>query len=203
MGWVGSAVSTSPSNQRVWYAAYGSNILAARFHTYLAGGAIPGSTNGRIQDGSRNRDLPTESRPFLVERTLLFARRSSSWGGGGVAFLHPTEQPDRPTRGRVWNITLEQLADVYQQENKAAEPPMIDLELLVEVGHLDMLPSWYGRLIYLGHLDEVPVLSFTSPSVPEPLNPPHQSYREVIVEGLAECWDISLDQARESVPELR
>ena len=188
----------------LWYASYGSNLLAARFLTYLTCGPIPGSSNGRVQDGARDPTPPSDDRRVEIDRTLLFARSSPQWGGGGVAFLDPDQRPATATRGRAWRITLPQLADVYRQENGITEVVDIDLDRLLEIGHLDLVERWYGRLIHLGHLDGESLVTFTAAVRPDDTNRPHPRYLEVMASGLAESWDMdrrAADTYLASVPQ--
>lgn len=181
-------------SERVWYVSYGSNLLRARFLTYLTGGPIPGATDGREQAGARDRSLPLADRPVEIDRTLVFAKQSARWGGGGVAFLDPEEQPASPTLGRAWNITRQQLEDVFRQENQQAESVTVDLDLLRQDGYLDGYSSSYGRLLFLGSSDDdLPLVTLTGAGRPTNPNPAHSSYLGVMSEGLGECW--GLDQA--------
>ncbi|MFV0258810.1 MAG: histone deacetylase [Acidimicrobiales bacterium] len=191
----------------VWYAAYGSNLRAARFSTYLTGGPVPGST-GRIQPGARDPEPPRDEATMTVPHRLRFARRSTSWGGGGVAFLDadppagpsPGDRPTRPTRLRLWLVTLGQFADVAAQEN-GRPPGAVDINPaglagLIERGHLDVDPGWYGRILDLGRGPAGHrVVTVTAPRVAPP-NPPHRSYVEVIVAGLMESFGLDEDDAR-------
>ena len=188
---------------RVWYVSYGSNLLRARFLTYLTGGPIPGATDGQEQPGSRDRSLPLADSPVEIDRTLVFAKKSARWGGGGVAFLDPDERPATPTRGRAWNITCQQLEDVFRQENRQAEPVAIDLDQLVRDGYLDGYSSSYGRLLFLGSgQDGLPLVTLTGAARPTDTNPAHESYLGVMAEGLSECWDLSPADAQRYLASL-
>lgn len=190
MGTSGPEETPTAQDQRVWYAAFGSNLLRERFEVYLTGGLIPGATDGRAQAGARDRSLPTEDRPLSIDHDLYFALRSSRWGGGGVAFLDPNTRTSQPTLGRAWNISLQQLADVYRQENRAPVEIEIDLDHLLANGFHDRLDSNYGRLLHLGHLDGLPVLTFTTRQRHPETTRAHGSYLEVIRQGLMESWEL-------------
>lgn len=174
--------------QRVWYAAYGSNLLRERFEVYLTGGRIPGATEQQPQAGARDSSPPADDRPVAIHHTLYFAHRSSRWGNGGVAFLDPRPETGRRTLGRAWNISLGQLADVYRQENRFTPELEIDLEQLTTRGSLDLLGSTYGRLLHVGELDDLPLITFTTAERHAENNPAHRSYLDVIRQGLAESW---------------
>lgn len=178
----------------VWYAAYGSNLLRTRFLTYLRGGPVPGSA--RHQDGARDPSDPLDDRPYRLPLPLVFGRSSSGWGGGGVCFAGPHRDPDDGAMGRAWLITVEQLADVWCQENGAtlSDGPEVDLGRLVADGEVDFGRGWYRRLVRLGDLDGHPVATFTSEAAPAP-NPAHRSYLEVVGRGLMETWGLPATEA--------
>lgn len=205
----------------VWYAAYGSNLLHARFETYLRGGPVPGS--GRLQAGARDPAGPQDSRPFEIANPLIFARRSRSWRGGGVCFLDPTVKapisvplglpgalrtpvsasiagspfaspPVGATAGRVWLVTSEQFSDVWAQENGLEVGVDLDIERLVTLGSMDVGTRWYSRLLLLGQLDGRPVVTFTCTAATD-LNPGDGSYLHVVGRGLMETWQWSAEEA--------
>lgn len=186
----------------VWYAAYGSNILRERFMAYLNGGPVPNATDGRQQQGARNSQKPLDDRPHLIERTLLFAKSSQRWGGGGVAFLDPVERPAQPTKGRAWLVTLEQLEDVYRQENGQETVAAIDLDRLIADGSVSYFDGWYGHLMALGELDGLPVVTFTAHERPDPFRHAHSSYLDVIARGLIESWGLSRQAAEQYLATL-
>jgi hypothetical protein len=171
----------------VWYAAYGSNLLRDRFVTYLRGGPVPGS--GRLQRGARDAADPVADRPFRLPRPLVFGQRSTGWGGGGVCFVDP-DRSDDGALGRAWLITVEQLADVWLQENGAPDGPEVDLDRLAVDGTADFGRGWYRWLHHLGELDGHPVATFTCEVAPDP-NPADRSYLEVVGRGLIETWELS------------
>lgn len=178
----------------VWYAAYGSNLLRARFLTYLRGGPVPGSD--RLQRGARDPSDPVDDRAYKLSLPLIFGASSSGWGGGGVCFAGPHHDPDDGALGRAWLITVEQLADVWRQENdaRATDGPEIDLASLVDGEEPDFGRGWYRRLVHLGQLDEHPVVTFTCAEPPPP-NPAHSSYLEVVGRGLIESWGLAPEAA--------
>jgi hypothetical protein len=112
-----------------------------------------------------------------------------------VCFVEPRRHDPAGTLGRAWLITVEQLADVWAQENGHTSGPEIDVDRLVDTGHLDFgRRGWYGRLELVEELDGHPVATFTADDVP-PLNPAHPSYLTVMGLGLGEAWDLSADEA--------
>ncbi|MGH1504510.1 MAG: hypothetical protein ACRBI6_13200 [Acidimicrobiales bacterium] len=180
----------------VWYAAYGSNLSTDRFRTYLEGGPVPGSTTGRVQRGAADPSPPRADHPFLIDRELVFAGTSASWGGGGVAFLDAdTMGPEAPTMGRIWGITLGQFLDVFAQENAFGGDELevetlaaFDLDTTVGHGRIDLAERAYGRVELLDSIDGVPVLTITGRSRPTELRAAHDSYLRTIATGLAEAW---------------
>ncbi len=185
----------------VWYAAYGSNLLRARFLTYLRGGPVPGS--GRQQHGARDASDPVDDRAYRLPRQLLFGRSSQGWGGGGVCFVEPERHDADGTLGRAWLITAEQLADVWAQENGYTSGPAIDLDRLAADGTADFgRAGWYRRLELVDELDGHPVATFTDVDVP-PLNPAGVPYLRVMGLGLGETWQLSPEAAADYLAERR
>lgn len=166
---------------RVWYASFGSNLSYDRFLVYLTGGCASGSVGST--PGARNSAVPKRSITRFTNRRLVFAGESSRWSGGGVAFLDTEEGGDHHTALRLYDITAEQLEDVFQQENGLDNPPSIDLEAVEANGWADLANRWYGRLLCLGRHDDLPIFTITSAD-PLPLNPPHPNYLNTIILGL-------------------
>ncbi len=179
----------------VWYAAYGSNLLRARFLTYLRGGPVPGS--GRIQHGARDGTDPVDDRPYRLPRQLLFGGRSSGWGDGGVCFVEPARVDSDGCLGRAWLITAEQLADVWAQENGRTEGPAVDVGALADGRTGDFGAGWYRHLEPVGELDGHPVATFTFAPGDEgpPENAADVSYLTVMGRGLAEAWSMGPSEA--------
>ena len=129
----------------VWYACYGSNLSADRFSCYIRGGDCP--QNGRHYDGCKDPSMWTDSRIFEYPGRMYFAKRSSSWQDGGVAFYEPEGYGSAVMR--LYKITYGQFKDVQVQEGM----------------------GWYGRTVCLEMLDGVPVFTFTSNSTSEQTEP--------------------------------
>lgn len=64
---------------------------------------------------------------------LFFAKRSSSWGNGGIAFVTSKRDESMHTYGRMWKITEEQFSEIWKQEG----------------------PDWYNKKIDLGEMMKV------------------------------------------------
>lgn len=170
--------------ERVWYAAFGSNLSYDRFLVYLNGGQAPGSQGA--SPGARDNTQPHRSTTCFTTRRLVFGQKSVRWSGGGVAFLN--SQPEDPpsevrTALRLYDITAEQFEDVFQQENGLEEPISIDLDEVESDGLADLTDRWYGRVLFLGRQDGLPIFTITTHSIPEP-NPPHPAYLQTIMTGL-------------------
>ena len=149
---------------RVWYAAYGSNLQADRFRCYLQGGTC--KENGRSYPGCSDKTLWKKSKVRSFKGRLYFGNRSSSWNHGGVAFFAPEGE------GEVWmrlyRISRQQLLEIQQQEGCS--------------------DAWYGNLVFLGtEQDDRPVYTFTSAEKREK-HAPDSAYLELIRTALMkEC----------------
>ena len=164
-----------------WYVGYGSNLSAARFRRYL--------------DGCRDRSQPWRWAPVEVPHRLLFARESSRWGGGGVAFLDPAATPGVHTLGRAWLVTWEQFTDVLAQEcglpiGSVRVPVLDTVRIIAHPGH------WYGCIVPLGPLEGWPMVTFTDEAAAGLVEGgPGPAYRAVIAEGLAEAHGLTPAEA--------
>lgn len=171
------------NSERVWYAAYGSNVLRARFRLYLRGGRY--QEGHREHVGARDRQEPGVDSPLIHGPWHLHFGHSSPRWGGGVAFLDPDN--DQGARVRCWNITQEQFLDVAAQENGMLPGDLeIDIDEVVANGQAEISASWYSRVVYLGEYQGQPVMTFTSSHPPKP-NPPGEAYLRVILNGFLEA----------------
>ena len=186
-----SALDTGRRDGRVWYASYGSNLLAERFGYYLSGGALPGQEVGHI--GARDSTPARASATWAVPHALHFGGDALRWGGGGVCFIDP-----RPGSGtavvRLWNVTREQFDDVAAQEN-GLEPGSLDVDhdAAIDAGHLDVHERRYGRVLYCGRYEGDPVFTFTGHEL-RANSAPGDAYMTVVARGLVECG-LSPDEA--------
>jgi hypothetical protein len=168
----------------VWYVCYGSNLRLSRFLCYLQGGTPEGST--RPQAGARDQSPPEQSRPLELAGTVYFAKSSSRWGGGGVAFFDRQEAGTAQCRG-YW-ISDEQFSDVAAQERGREPGDDLDLSDVIERGHVILGPGWYDRIEYLGSLDGAPMVTVTSPRPlsAEATNAPSADYLRTVTRGVME-----------------
>lgn len=182
------------SADRVWYASYGSNLSLSRLTRYLTGGVPPGGTSAH--PGCRDPSPPRRSVPLWLPGQVHFTGHAEQWGGA-VAFLD-TEAP-ATSPARAYDLAVEQLADVVAQEGRRTPPGALDVGEVVASGHWLAHDGWYGTVVHVGHLDDVPVLTFTSPwrigdVAPAP---PSARYLRVLADGLAESHGWALDRAVE------
>jgi hypothetical protein len=163
----------------VWYASYGSNLSRHRFERYLHGGTPVGGR--RHYAGARDRTLPAADRPFHLPWRLRFGGTSRTWGGG-MAFV------DIGVRGRtlarLYRLTAGQFADVHAQENGGAADPT-DISALTPGRPVRAGAGNYPMIVCCGHVDDVPVVTFTTDRVPHPAAPT-AAYLRTIASGLAE-----------------
>lgn len=150
------------SENYVWYACYGSNMLKERFMYYIKGGVC--RFNGAFYRGGKDKSDPVDERLFTIPHQLYFGMEAPKWKDGGVAFLNPEKDESFVTLGRLYKITSEQFNDVQGQEG-----------------------GWYSEVLELGELDEIPVKTFTHSTIVEK-NRPCDTYIDVIRLGLKETY---------------
>lgn len=168
-------------SQLVWYAAYGSNLLASRLAHYLEGGRAPGAS--RDHRGARDGSPPRTTRPTTLDHELYFAGTSRLFGGG-IAFIDPTRSGT--THARCYLITHDQFEDLVAQEN-GRDTTAIDLSAMA-VGNAHALGEGrYETIVHCGEVDAIPAFTFTSaPGRREHSSAPSESYLSLIVAGLEE-----------------
>ena len=183
---------------RVWYACYGSNLWWDRFRCYLEGGTAPGSQ--RAQPGARDARPPTSDGPLEIPHRLVFAGASKSWGGGGVAFLSLSVEPDLPTRARRYLITAEQFSDVVAQEGGRAPGVDLDIDQIVSAGSAAVGSGWYDLVMAVGEHEGLPILTFTSSKLETlPETQPSSEYATTIVNGLVESHHLTQAEAHQYI----
>lgn len=175
------------SHALVWYVSYGSNMSRERLACYLQGGRPPGA---RVTcPGARNPAPPRAELGVELPGSIYFAGCSSAWGGG-MAFYDHCEPG--PTPAKAYLVTAEQFADIADQEMHrppSATNPLQDLALELPAGSAHSVgPGSYETLLVLGHREEVPMVTFTSPhrsdSVPHTV--PVQPYLNMLRRGIEE-----------------
>jgi hypothetical protein len=181
----------STGRREVFYAAYGSNLSAERFACYIAGGTAPGAN--RALPGARDRRPPESWHALRLTGHVYFYGHSRTWGGAPAAFEPAVRDaaPGAEVFARAWRLAWDQLEDVMAQENGRVTCPL-DVEPAALVTGYSMLagPGRYDRLICVGALEGLPVVTFTAPEPPESVTPtaPSLAYLSHIVTGLRETF---------------
>jgi hypothetical protein len=174
----------------VWYVSYGSNMNAARFGCYLAGGTPEGALRGF--PGCRDRQLPREARGHELPGGIYFATESPVWGGGR-AFYDPALPGTAPARAYL--ITAGQFSDVAAQEMYREPGEDLDLAAVLATGRVQLGPGRYETLLHTGDLDGHPVLTFTAPWSAADVDPvaPSANYLRMLAGGLCDAhgWDVT------------
>ena len=174
---------TAPS--RLWYVSYGSNLLRARFLTYLLGGRPDGST--RDYPVSGEPQPPAGETALLLPGSVGFARDAPSWGGGGVAFWDPDAGWGTPARG--WLVSLCQFEELLHMENGGLDRRRMPVpEQLWSEGACTVGDGWYPRLVLLGQVHGEPAVTFTSAAGPVAASPPGPAYAGVVARGITETF---------------
>ena len=152
------------SQPYVWYLGYGSNLCEERFLCYIRGGKF--IWGGRDARGCTDKNLPKANEQISIPCRLYFAKSSTNWDNGGVAFISPNKELDESsqTLGRIWKITKEQYEQIRNQEGR----------------------GWYGREIPLGMKDNSPVYTITNTTILTPYNQPSEGYLKTIALGIKE-----------------
>ncbi|MGH3481313.1 MAG: histone deacetylase [Pseudonocardiaceae bacterium] len=180
-------MTTQP--ELVWYVSYGSNMCAARFGCYLAGGTPPGTQ--RTNSGCRDRRPPHRAIGCEIAGGVYFATESAVWGGGR-AFYDP--ELVGTAAAHAYLITAGQFADIAAQEMYGVAGADINLEPVLVTGRAELGPGRYETLLHIGDLDGYPLLTFTAPwhASDVPWTAPSAAYLRMLAAGLHEAhgWDI-------------
>lgn len=168
--------------ERVWYAAYGSNLSVDRFLCYLQGGCPPGAT--RTYAGARDRSPPTGIEPVTLLGSVYFAWESPTWGGG-IAFYDP--EAAGTSLGRAYLLTIAQFADLAAQEMHRTPGTDVDLSRLAAARPLRLGPGRYETLHHVGEIAGVPVVTFSCEVHGAlPLTAPAPAYLATMARGLTD-----------------
>jgi hypothetical protein len=148
--------------KKVWYVAYGSNLLLERFMCYIRGGRF--REYSKEYKGCTNRTPPECNKQYMLPYELYYGNKSSTWCGRGVAFIDADKKGE--CSGRAYLITDEQFYEIQKQEGSSA--------------------NWYGRIVELGKDEnDIPYRTFTS-KIRNEDNEPSIEYKQIIEEGLEE-----------------
>ncbi|WP_164214732.1 hypothetical protein [Virgibacillus sp. YIM 98842] len=169
----------------VWYVSYGSNLCKSRFSCYIKGGTPEGSD--KAERGCLNQTPPKRTEIAELPYSLYFMREKSKWGKGGVAFIDHEKEDQQTTIARKYLITDDQFREVVEQENNV-EKLHLPLEKIIDNGYIDLTPSWYDRVLYVGETEGAPMFTFTnsSPMGENDFTTPPSTYLSMISRGLKE-----------------
>lgn len=169
----------------VWYAAFGSNLSAARLACYLRGGTPRGAA--RAYEGCRDPSPPRDDRTITIAGSLRFAGASRVWGGGTL-FYDPGGRGD--VHARAYLLRLEQFGDLVAQETRQ---PVGRPLVLAETGPTRHgLSQVYDVVLDLGELDGHRLITLSS-ARDHPASPPSEAYVRILLDGLAEGFALDVE----------
>lgn len=168
----------------VWYLGFGSNISNERFNCYIAGGTPIGSKN--CLPGCREKALPKEAKPTIINHELYFSQKAMTWNNGGVAFIKNEANNSIKTFSMMYLITKQQLEDVAKQESGSSYFLTIDFDEVRKNGYnIFRAKAKYGKLLYLENdVNEIPIFTITSEEDYNEVTKPDVSYLNIIADGL-------------------
>ena len=175
-------------SNHIWYAAYGSNMMEERFLCYIRGGTPAGSTTTYL--GCADQSLPVKSEDCYINSELYFARKSTTWNNGGVAFIKNNFAPSASTFAKIYLITEEQFNQVVAQEIKTPGIAINFTQTKRNGSSIIKQNSWYGRIIYLGDQGGFPMFTFTAENDHVDINRPNDNYLKTIIKGIQESHDV-------------
>ncbi len=176
------------SQDKLWYACYGSNLLEDRFSCYIKGGQPQGATTN--YQGCNDTKMPTESENLYISSELYFAQNSGNWDNGGVAFIRTHFEPQASTFARMYLITKGQLVDIARQETKTETELTLDFDKAISGGSFIFKKrSWYGNLLYLGKQNNYPIFTLTNKNDLQAVTKPSHNYLRTIIKGIKEAHD--------------
>jgi len=183
------------NTEYIWYASYGSNILEERFLFYILGGKPIGSTKEYI--GSKDKTFPIKNEEIYINSELYFAKKSSTWNGGGVCFININFDKQIQTLGRMYLITKEQFLDIVRQETGTENSLNFDIKDVMNNGFSIVKErSWYVKIIYLGNQDDYPIFTISSEINFDPTKP-DKNYLKTIIRGLQETYNLNEEEIKD------
>lgn len=196
---VATGAAAGWDGDRLWYAAYGSNLHVERFDRYRLGGEHPGGA--RVYPGFRDASPPAGTVPLTLTGAVYFATESPIWHGGR-AFYDPDAEPTggggtAGVAARGYLLTREQFLDLLAQEmyRLPGDGPEPDLAEAVATGRTRAGDGRYETVVRGGEVEGLPVLTFTAPwGVRDvPGNPPSAAYLRHLLAGLiaAHGWSVA------------
>ena len=118
-----------------------------------------------------------------------------TWRGAPAIFepVKPAGPVGSQVFARAWRLGWDQLEDVMAQENGRATTPLdVRSAALVDGSSMLVGSGRYNRLVCVGTLEGLPVLTFTAPESFESVIPeaPSLTYLDHIITGLRETFDL-------------
>lgn len=180
----------------LWYVAYGSNLLARRFMSYITGEYF--EEFSRRHRGCPDKTPPHQIVSMTIPGKILFASHADHWQGMVAAFYDASDKLSQ-TKVRAYLITQDQFEHILAQECNVAHPVRIDLSALQQTGHQDIGNGsyYFNRLVYLGERDRHPLITFTSSDTNLISMEPGPAYKQVLIEGLMESHGLSQKEAKQ------
>ena len=174
-------IATDP----IWYVAYGSNLLADRFESYILGCGDNAVWGGHR--GSADATLPAGDRQVVVPHPVYFGGHSRRWDGACCFCpVEPLGDDRLPVVGRAWLVTWGQMVDIVAQENGLPTSAATLPDLVPEPGAaVRVLDGVIDLLLGMDDIDGHPACTLASSNLP-PAAPPSPSYRQVLAAGMAE-----------------
>lgn len=166
----------------VWYLGYGSNINKERFLCYIK------------HDDCRDKTIPKYNLKYIIPNELYFAKNSTRWNNGGVAFI--TSRPSKQiyTLCRIYLIKKQQFEDLAKQETKTKDLISINFSKVINNGYsIYKKDSWYGKVIYFGKKYGIPIFSITNENDLNDFKKPDISYLSIIKTGIQQVHKICED----------
>lgn len=173
--------------ERLWYHAYGSNLLRERFLHYLAPASAPRSSDYGHHLGCADPAPPLAERHVSIAYRLYFGGHSIRWDGP-VAFVRIDRDPEAACMARAYLISGAQLVDLIRQENRAATYEWHPTHLAAAIHDHVELPVGdgnYNALLRLPDVDAVPAVALTTARDFDAAQPPER-YQAVVRRGLLE-----------------
>jgi hypothetical protein len=183
-GWRATPAEHLENADRIWYVSYGSNMSRRRLGYYFVGGRPPGGSLN--YPGCRDPRMPEHSRTLKLAGQRYFALDTPAWTGG-MAFFDPDEVGS--IAARAYLITVGQFSDVLAQELCREPGTDVDLSGVLDRGRDVVGPGCYERLVCVGSMDGIPMITFTAPwGVRDvDVSRPSVAYLRVLAAGLREA----------------
>lgn len=174
-------IATDP----IWYVAYGSNLLADRFESYILGCGDDAVWGGHR--GSADTTLPAGDQQVVVPHPVYFGGHSRRWDGACCFCpVEPLGDDRLPVVGRAWLVTWGQMVDIVAQENGLPTSAATLPDLVPGPGTaVRVLDGVIDLLLGMDDIDGHPACTLASNNLP-PAAPPSPSYRRVLAAGMAE-----------------